>query len=175
MKKNSLINLLFTILLLTIVCSIANAQPGGNPPPGGGNEFAPDRPKLLPELGLTKDQIQQIRRINVQLRPQMQAAKKRLDDANFALDEAIYGDKASDSDIQERMKEVQLAHAEMIKNRTFSETSIRKVLTPAQLIRFREMRQRFKPAQNRQMNNDGRPNNMEKPNQNRLKTLPKPR
>jgi Spy/CpxP family protein refolding chaperone len=180
MKKISLLNILFTVLMLAFAFLNANAQV--EPPPNGGNEFTPPqkRPNLLQELGLSKAQIQQIRRINTERRPTMQAAKKRLDDANFALDEAIYGDNFSESDIQARLKEVQMAHAEVLKNRTFNETAIRNVLTPDQLVRFRQLRREFNP-QNRQIKNQerqngeiinqNRPNIDKQQNPNRLKIL----
>lgn len=151
----------------------AGAQIRNPPPQDIGDDFAPQtkRPKLLDELGLSREQVQQIRRINQERKPFMQEARRRLDEANRALDEAIYGDNiASDAEIQSRMREVQQAHAEVIKNRTISETAIRRVLTPAQVGRFRQLRQEFKPQ------NDGppamRPNNRQ-PNPNRLKNLPK--
>lgn len=109
------------------------------------------RPNLLRELGLTREQIQQIRRINQTNRPLIQEAQRRLREANRALDEAIYADVPNDFYIQERTKAVQQAQAEVIKNRTRTEFLIRKVLTPEQLVKFREMRSRLQQRlENRQ-------------------------
>jgi Spy/CpxP family protein refolding chaperone len=94
-------------------------------------------------LNLSREQIQQIRRINQTRRPSMQEAQMRFRAANRALDEAIYADSPNDADVQARMKEVQLAQAEIIKIRITSELAIRKVLTPEQLVKFRELREKF--------------------------------
>lgn len=109
------------------------------------------RPNLLQELNLSREQIQQIRRINQAHRPQMQEARRRFREANRALDAAIYADSPNEADVQARMKEVQLAQAEIIKIRTISEFAIRRILTPEQLVKFRELRERFmRRMQNRQ-------------------------
>ena len=72
--------------------------------------------------------------------------------ANLALDEAIYADSPNDADVQARMKEVQLAQAEIIKIRITSELAIRKVLTPEQLVKFRELREKFMQRMQNQQN-----------------------
>lgn len=121
------------------------------------NEVPPDeerpqrRPNLLQELNLSREQIQQIRRFNQAHRPLMQEARRRFREANRALDAAIYADSPNDADVQARMKEVQAAQAEIIKLRTTSEIAIRKILTPEQLVKFRNLRERFmRRMQNRQ-------------------------
>ena len=120
-----------------------------DPPP---DEIAGDgrprmqRPNLLAELGLSREQIQQIRRMNQERRPFMQEAQRRMRDANRNLDMAIYGDAVSDAEFQARLKEFHSAQAELARLRFEGELSVRKVLTPEQLIRFRELRRRFAEA-----------------------------
>src|SRR6187551_2529791 len=58
----------------------------------------PNRPhdnqsNLLRQLGLSPEQIQQIRRIKMEQRPSMDEAQRRFREANRALDEAIYADQ----------------------------------------------------------------------------------
>lgn len=101
------------------------------------------RVRMLQELGLTREQIQQIQRINVQRGPLMQSAQTKLRLANRALDLAIYSETVSEDEIREKMKAVQLAQAEQIKVRTFTEYQIRRVLTPEQLEKFRQLRERM--------------------------------
>lgn len=108
------------------------------------------RPNMLAQLGLARDQIQQIRRLNMERKPLMQAAQLRLRDASRLLDEAIYADNADDALVEVRLKEAQSAQAEVQRIRYTSELSIRKILTPDQLVRFREMRQRFEGSKIRQ-------------------------
>ena len=105
----------------------------------------PDRRDMLRALGLTPEQVQQIRRMNQARKPQMDVAAMRLRMANRALDEAIYADTVDDAVFQARLKDLQLAQAEMARLRFTSELGVRKILTPEQLGRFREMRRRFAP------------------------------
>ena len=119
-----------------------------NPPPGGPENRRDDsRPNLLAELGLAPDQVQQIRRMNQERRPRIQEARRRMGDAQRNLDMAIYGDVlVSDAEFQVRLKEFQAAEAELARLRFESELAVRKVLTAEQLVRFRELRQRFAEA-----------------------------
>jgi Spy/CpxP family protein refolding chaperone len=111
-----------------------------------------DRPKddkmrpmeLFRRLGLSQEQMQQIRRINQEKQPAMREAQKRLGDANRALDIAIYADTVDENDIQARIKEVQAAHDEVIKIRSSIELAVRKVLTAEQLAEFRRLREEMK-------------------------------
>ena len=59
------------------------------------------------------------------------------------LDQAIYAEKVDEATVQIRLREFQDAQAEVARIRANTEFSIRKVLTPDQLLRFRELRQRF--------------------------------
>lgn len=109
----------------------------------GGNQPMDIRQNVLMKLGLTREQVQQIRRINQERKPLMDEAQRRFREANVALDLAIYSDQTSDADVEARLKDVQLAQAEVAKLRFANEYAVRKILTPEQLVRFRELRQRF--------------------------------
>ncbi|MDQ3374806.1 MAG: hypothetical protein M3521_13080, partial [Acidobacteriota bacterium] len=130
------------------------------------------RQSVLEELNLSQTQAQRIRRINQENRFLLREAQTRLREANKNLDAAIYADGFDEQDIQSKIKELQLAQAEMIKLRSLKELAIRRVLEPSQLSKFRGVRQNFKqklekrPLErlNRQMNlrnrkfgNRGRP------------------
>lgn len=101
------------------------------------------RPNLLQALGLTQEQRQQIRRINADKKPLMLEAQIRLRQANRNLDQAIYAETLSENEIQNLVKEVQKAQAEVIRIRSATELAVRKILTPEQLSKFREIRQKF--------------------------------
>src|SRR5690242_2106209 len=140
---------LYLLLILVFGCfGAAMAQdgppPAGGPPPDGVQQ--PKRPNLLAALGLSPDQQQLVRRINQQRKPLMEAALARLKAANQALDEAIYADSLDETGFQAKLKELHAAQAEVAKLRFTSELEIRKVLTPDQLARFRELRQQFQQA-----------------------------
>ncbi|MEQ1922421.1 MAG: hypothetical protein ABL952_07920 [Pyrinomonadaceae bacterium] len=108
-----------------------------------GNQQQDIRTNALRQLGLSREQIQQIRRMNMERKPLMDEAQKRLRIANRSLDEAIYADQVNDTDVQARLKELQLAQADVARIRFMNELFVRKILTPEQLVRFRELRQRF--------------------------------
>src|SRR5688572_16141222 len=75
------------------------------------------RNNVLRQLGLSTEQMQQIRKINMERQPLMEAAQTRLRLANRALDTAIYADVVNDADVQTRILEVQTAQAEVAKIR----------------------------------------------------------
>jgi Spy/CpxP family protein refolding chaperone len=163
MIKMKRLTLLFAFILLFGTFSMVSAQ-NGEPPPGA-QPFAapPERPNLLQALGLSRDQVQQLRRLNAELQPQMRQAQRNLKEANEALDEAIYGDDANEDLIRERIRAVQQAHGEVIRRRALMETSIRKILTRDQLVRFRELRQNFQKRQGNR-NDPNNPKRIQNPN-----------
>jgi Spy/CpxP family protein refolding chaperone len=140
MKKINLLSLIFTLLLAVSAVSVVRAQEPEQSDVQ--NQDQPARPfRLLQELGLSREQIQQIRRINQERRPIMQEAQRRWRMANRDLDLAIYADDSTEEQVKELLKAAQLAHAELLKERTLTEYLIRKVLTPEQLVKFRELRE----------------------------------
>jgi Spy/CpxP family protein refolding chaperone len=116
------------------------AQPDMQRPNSGHGD---GRGGVLQRLGLTPDQIAQIRQLNVDRRPAMQEAQKHLREANRALDAAIYADQVNETDVDARLRDVSTAQAEVSRLRSMNELAIRRLLTPEQLAQFREMRQRF--------------------------------
>jgi Spy/CpxP family protein refolding chaperone len=125
--------IIFAILVFTFAAFAQNEQqvnPNGQP----------KRPNLLKELGLSREQIQQIRKINQEQKPKMETAQHNFRQARKALDDAVYAEEFIEADVQAKNKAVQLAQAEITKVKTETEVAIRKVLTPEQLIKFRELR-----------------------------------
>lgn len=110
------------------------------------------RLNVLQELNLSRNQVQQIRRINQENRSLLQAAQARLREANRNLDAAIYADIFNESHVQSKMKELQTAQVEIIKLRTFKEAAIRRVLEATQLLKFRQARQSFEPQREARRN-----------------------
>ncbi len=167
MKKLNLLSLIFAGLLIFVLLTAIKAQ--NETPPDAPNQKndAQKRPNLIQRLGLTQDQIKQVRQINQANKPQMRGAQERLREANRNLDQAIYADVANDAEIQARLKEVQSAHAEVIRIKSALELAVRKILTPDQLAKFRDVRQKFaerkedrqQQIKNRRMNAPNRPSN----------------
>lgn len=145
MIKRKLTNTIFLSLLLLLASIFAFSQEAK--PPGDvevkANENAPARPQLFRQLGLKVEQVREIRRLNIERKPLMDAAQFRLREAVRSLDEAIYADQLDESAIPSRIKEVQLAQAEVQRLKYMNEFAVRKILLPDQLIRFRQLRARF--------------------------------
>jgi Spy/CpxP family protein refolding chaperone len=134
MKK--LFFIIFTILVFTFAAFAQDEQLLNQ-------TGQPKRPNLLKELGLSREQIQQIRKINQEQKPKMETAQRTFRQARKALDEAVYAEEFVETDIQAKNKDVQLAQAEITKLKTETEVSIRKVLTAEQVVKFRELRIRL--------------------------------
>lgn len=155
MKK---LSVLLAIIFLCGTFLIVQAQ--NVPPPEQAFVEGNRRPNLLGQLGLTKHQINELRRINIELQPRVREAQRNWREANLALDEAIYADDSNDEIIKERVKAAQIAHSELIRSRAMMEYSIRQILTKEQLIKFRGLRQEFKQRQNNPANNMENPDKM---------------
>jgi Spy/CpxP family protein refolding chaperone len=159
MINANLQKLFFAVILVCGAFSFAFAQ-NGEPPPG--DDFAPPRrPNLLQELGLSRDQIQQLRQINREWNPRKQQAQRAFQEAKRELDEAIYLDEANESIINQRKEAVKAAHSEFVNTQTTMQTLIRRILTNQQLARFRQLRQQFAQGQVKPNN---RPLNRNNPN-----------
>ena len=136
-----------TLLSLSVLAILAGAAAAQDRPLSG--DTGQKRPRvnqrrdLFRQLGLNPAQMRQIGQMNVRRRPLLEAAQLRFREANQRLDQAIYSDQLNEAEVQDRLKEVQLAQAELIRLRSMNELSIRKLLTPEQLVRFRVMRQKF--------------------------------
>jgi Spy/CpxP family protein refolding chaperone len=139
--------LLCAILLASLTSVFGQVDPpdAGRPPQGQGQGPQAKKPNLMRLLGLTPEQMQQVRKMNQARKPLQDAAMIRLRNANRALDEAIYADTFDEATFQACLKELQLAQADAARLRFMNELGIRKILTPEQLARFREIRRRFAP------------------------------
>ncbi|MBA3769550.1 MAG: periplasmic heavy metal sensor [Blastocatellia bacterium] len=146
MRRRSYQHLIFAGVFILSLAGLASGQSPdqpavGSPPAGAHN---PDgRGNVLRELGLTREQVQDIRRINQERRSALEAAGRRLREANRALDDAIYADTADDPLIKSRLSDLQSAQSEAASLRFEKELAIRRILTPEQLIRFRNLRRNF--------------------------------
>lgn len=169
MMKRLNFSVLF-ILAMLLTCSVVTVK-AQEDAPNAQTDTQQNRPRLLEALELTPDQIQRIRRINQENRPQLRAANQRLREANRSLDTAVYSDVADEADIQLKIKEVHAAHSAMIKLRAETEFAVRKILTPEQLVKFREIRRQsiLEKEKLPRLRNNQRMNNLNRPINNRLR------
>lgn len=137
--------IIYALLGVVLLATVALGQNGGGDDPKQPGAGLPQdiRVNVLRQLGLSQEQMQRIRRLNMARKPMLDDAQKQLGQAMHALDEAIYADAVVEPNIQARLKDVQLAQAEVARLRFMNELAVRRILTPEQLIRFRELRRRF--------------------------------
>jgi Spy/CpxP family protein refolding chaperone len=149
-----LLSPVLTIFVWAIVLS-ASAFGQDGPPPMDGQRPPNERPDILAQLGLSPEQVQQFRKLNLVHRPLMNEAQQRVREATKDLDMAIYADVVNDDAVREKLKAFQAAHAEVNRLRFANELAIRKILTLEQLQRFREFRRRMADARQNQRQGDG--------------------
>lgn len=165
MGSRNLVTIIFMLVSALAFIKIVHAQdtatPETQPPAVKKPEDA--RGNALRQLGLSREQMQEIRRVNMERKPLMEEAQKRFREANRLLDEAIYSDQAIEADVRTRLKEVHLAQAEVVKIRYMNEFAVRRILTPEQLIQFRDLRGKFEQEHvennNRRLNGERTVNN----------------
>lgn len=133
--------LLFGTLLLIGLAAGVSAQGQSDTPPAV--KPADVRANALRQLGLTREQMMEIRKINQARKPQMQQAQDRLRAANRALNESIYADTVNETEFQAKLREFHAAQAEVARIRFVNEMAVRRVLTTEQVGRFRQIRDRF--------------------------------
>lgn len=134
---------LFALFLLCLNATPISAQEDGPAMSPGDAEQNRDRNTggdLMRALGLTPEQLTKIRMVRQQHQEERRLAGERLRNALRALDSAIYSEDASEAVIEDRAREVAAAQAATIRLRALTELNIRRVLTPEQLDRLREMR-----------------------------------
>jgi len=98
---------------------------------------------LFRELGLTKEQNDKIREMLKTGREEVLNAQKKLREAGKALDAAIYADVLNEQMIELRITERDQAQAAVNRLKTMRELDLRKILTPEQLMKFREIREKY--------------------------------
>ncbi len=146
------------IIFALLICALPIIAAAQNPPPAeAGQEArfaqpADVRPNLRMELGLTPEQMQALRRINAERKPSEMSARRRFQDANRALNMAIYSDTVDQAEFQTRLSEFQAAQAELARIKFTNELAVRRLLTPDQLVKFRDLRRRFAEGRGRRAN-----------------------
>src|SRR5262245_35230449 len=137
MMRFSLRVLIMVVTIVLLSSAIAKAQVPTPDPSKQQFTGTPDqtRADMLAEIGLSPDQFQQLRRMNAERRPMVEAANKRLREANRALDQVIYGDAVDETEFRARLKEFQEAQSDVTRIRFENELTLRRVLTPDQLVK----------------------------------------
>jgi Spy/CpxP family protein refolding chaperone len=192
MSRKILIMLAALLLLAFSLPATAQTPPGqsqSEPSPLPGQAAPVADP--FGQLGLTPDQVQKIRTINMELKDERQVANRNLRLAQRELTLAIESPTPDEKLIDQRSREFADAQSATIRLRSLTEARVLQVLTPEQRLKLREIRQQNQAARraNQQQQNN-RPNQRQGalprnangaqplgPNQRRLlqKTLPRKR
>ena len=155
-QRAAIIGMLF-ILLLAAPARQALAQNPADAPQGDQAQAAQDS-DWRTALNLTPDQMTKIRAIREQNKVEGQAIRRRVNQAQRALDQAIYSDNVNEAEVDQRARELAEAQAAEVRMRATTELNIRRVLTPEQLNTFRTIRQeRIRQAQLKRRLENGNP------------------
>ena len=68
----------FILLVLGLTVAGQDGQPSNQPQRVDGPQANDERPNLLAQLGLSKNQVQQFRMVTMEHRPLMQAAQRKM-------------------------------------------------------------------------------------------------
>jgi Spy/CpxP family protein refolding chaperone len=126
-----LVALVFTAAL-TVCAQQPQDSPGGPP--------ANEGPDPVTDLQLTQDQIRTIRMIQRDTKDERQAIGLRLRQSNRALQDALDAETLDEARVEQRLQDVAAAQTAQLRARIQTELRIRRILTPGQLAKWRDLR-----------------------------------
>jgi Spy/CpxP family protein refolding chaperone len=151
--KHRVLTLLALLAFLSTVPpaqSQAVQQPSATPEPQqGGSGGDP-----ILQLNLTPEQREQIRSIRQGNKEERIEIKRRLDDANQALNKELESDKPDEALVEQRLRDVGAAQAAAMRMRILTEVRIRRVLTAEQLGILRTLRQQARQLERERFRNE---------------------
>ncbi len=139
------------LLMISLLAFSAAAGAQDNPPPPEGERMPPpgaqgpprqedERGEILRELNLSQDQFRAIRKLLGDNMPKVREAQQEFRAAQEALDDTIYADTVDETVVQNLARRASEAQGTLMKLRIANEFAIRRVLTPEQVTKFRELR-----------------------------------
>ena len=158
--KVSLTNIVL-VLLLVAQAPQARAQSAQQDAPQTEQQEGVRRPRseagnaLMQRLNLTPEQRERLREIRVESEADARELTRRVRLARRALDEAIYADAVDEALIERHARALAEAQAAVLRLRAATELKVRRVLTPAQLQAFRELRRQAQRRQRLQLRRRG--------------------
>jgi Spy/CpxP family protein refolding chaperone len=136
--KSFLLTLFPVMALLLSGGATVYAQTNQEPPIE--EPIAGRAPDLLGRLNLSPDQLQQIRKIQRDMRDERAAANQRLRESNRALEDALDTESPEEQVIEQRIQAVNAAQNAQLRARIQTEMRIRRVLNPSQLAILKDIR-----------------------------------
>src|SRR2546421_12112187 len=129
-----------------LVCAFAStqAQTTGQQMPAqdSGATQPPQAPNLQAELGLTPEQIQKWRALNIELRDQEIAGNMKLRQAKRALADAMESPNPNEEVIKQRARELADAQSAMTQLQALRQARVLQILTPEQRVKLREIKEK---------------------------------
>jgi Spy/CpxP family protein refolding chaperone len=110
---------------------------------------------LLRRIGITQEQLRQIRQIRRNNDDQIVAVGRRLREARRALEQAMIKEPFDEALVKRRAEELAQAQAEAVRLQAEIRAQIRKILTPEQVNRLMELEREYRQRQSQQ---DNQPN-----------------
>jgi Spy/CpxP family protein refolding chaperone len=126
------VTLLFSVSI-TVFAQAPQDPPPGGPPPG-------DSPDPITILDLSQDQIRSIRMIQRDTKDERSAIGLHLRQSNRALQDALDAPTLDEALVEQRLQEVATAQTAQLRMRIQTELRIRRILSPAQLAKWRDLR-----------------------------------
>jgi Spy/CpxP family protein refolding chaperone len=142
LSRQNLSLFLFALSMTLILASSVTSASAQQTQQQAETQQAPANQDPLTELAkdLSPEQRQQIRLAVESTKADRNAANQRLRQAQAAYEEALDADNPSEEVVEKRAREVGEAQASLLRARALMEIRIRRVLTPAQQAKLRELR-----------------------------------
>lgn len=152
--------------------------PGGeHGGPGGGDmmERFLDNPRMAEKLGLTEDQIAQMRTAAEGAKAQRETLMNQMKEAGKAQAEAMTAENIDENDVMSKVEEIGRIRTEMAKQQTRQLMAIQKILTPEQRARIKEHMQKMRDGERPGPGGEGRDGDMRQNMEQRLDEFQKRR
>lgn len=137
---------LMGVLVGTSVMAVAFAQGPQGPPPGRGQGMGPGMGpgpgRIKAELGLTDEQETQLRKLHLDQRKAQIRRRADLQVARMDLQELLAAKTVDDKAVAAKMKEINDLAAAGLKAHVDGQLGMRKVLTPEQVEKMKQLHNR---------------------------------
>jgi len=124
-------------LILSAALSSLGQSPQDTPPSGSPAGEAPD---VTRQLLLTPEQLSRIRQVQRDSKEERAAIGVRLRQSNRALQEALDAESLDENLVEQRLQDLAAAQTAQLRMRIQTELKIRRLLSPAQLAKWRDLR-----------------------------------
>lgn len=101
-----------------------------------------DRVQLLRALGLSREQMQKVRRLYQRFGPRTAQLRDEMEERRDAYVQALFNEPYDEKLVEQRMRQVLEKQQELMQAEAESERAFRAILTPEQIDKFRKLQAR---------------------------------